>query len=165
MRKLVLLAVLALSIAPAAALADDSPGQGEGQSPAQQCKSQRTAIGVDAFGKLYGSGANAFGKCVSHQSQVDSQADSSAAAACKSEEQAGESAFAAKYGTGKGHNAFGKCVSQKSQEAESESQQATVNAARTCRNELKTDASSFSSKYGKAKNAFGKCVSAQSKKG
>src|SRR5438270_11812067 len=127
MRKLAILAFAAALALPAAAIADNPPGQIQG--PAQQCKAQRTSVGVSAFNQLYGSGPNAFGKCVSHQTQADSQAESDAATACKAEQAANAGAFTTKYGHGNGHNAFGKCVSQKSQSAEAQSQQATINAA------------------------------------
>lgn len=60
-----------------------------------------------------GSGANAFGKCVSQTASASAaaQADASTSAAksCKAALKASTTDFASKYGTG--HGAFGKCVS------------------------------------------------------
>lgn len=67
------------------------------------------------FAQAYGTNAddsNAFGKCVSQKasetSNTQQQATVSAAKQCRSEENAGATAFRAKYGT------FGRCVSQNS---------------------------------------------------
>jgi hypothetical protein len=143
----------------------------QGQSLVNAAQACNALTSDPSFSQTYGTNAdlsNAFGKCVSQKAQASVakrvQQIVAAAKACKRELAAGRTAFMHKYGTnGNGANAFGKCVSQKSQSAENQSQQATINAARTCRNEQKADASAFSSKYGKARNAFGKCVSAHSK--
>jgi hypothetical protein len=169
MRKIALMIVLALFVVPAA-LADNSPSP---SSPAQRCNAQRTAIGTSAFNQLYGTNANdrnAFGKCVSKLTRADQQNTASASDACKAEQS--DPNFAAShsgktfdqfYGTNKnGHNAFGKCVSQKAQAAAQTQNQATINAARTCRAEQKADPVAFKNKYGtnaSKSNAFGKCVS------
>ena len=87
---------------------------------AKECSTERAADPA-AFKTKYGSngsGANAFGKCVSQKASskakkeisTEVQADVNAAKSCKAERAADKSAFAEKYGTGR--NAFGKCVSQ-----------------------------------------------------
>ena len=116
MRKLIIfLCTIGLCV-PAFALADSgSP------SAQQQCATERTAMGADAFKALYGTNANksnAFGKCVSGKAKAAESADvkatDNAAKACWSERQADAAAFKAKYGTGPNKsNAFGKCVSGK----------------------------------------------------
>ncbi len=97
------------------------------KNASQECKAERDA-GADAFAEKYGTGKNAknaFGKCVSSKAKQDkAEADQedaeeamerkSAAKECAAEREAGEDAFAAKYGTNANkRNAFGKCVSKK----------------------------------------------------
>jgi opacity protein-like surface antigen len=104
--------------------------------------------------------------------KTETAAQQSASAACKAERTAlGVQAFRQKYGTNKTRrNAFGKCVSKMSKQTETQQQatvQTTVEASEACKTErtsLGEDA--FAQKYGtnhNKKNAFGKCVSAQSK--
>jgi hypothetical protein len=105
-------------------------------SAAQQCRTERSAMGLELFRLTYGSNKNkrnAFGKCVSKRSHATHEAikqarhdateaarivrdqldaDVTAAKACKAERDADPAAFAAKYGKNKNkRNAFGKCVS------------------------------------------------------
>ena len=72
--------------------------------------------GGNSQSKGKGSGANAFGKCVSQKAQTAStastQATVNAAKACRSERAASKTTFASTYGSGA--NAFGVCVSRKS---------------------------------------------------
>jgi hypothetical protein len=175
-RFLVLAALLALSIpaffaAPSAGKGkpEASSSSSSGQSPAALCKEQLRTMGADNFRSKYapnGNGKNAFGKCVSTQSQLAQGATKNAAKACKAERLAGVDAFNAKYGTnGNKRNAFGKCVSQKAQEQVEEEQEETLSAAKACKKEKAAGAQTFADKYGTGnkKNAFGKCVAAQSK--
>jgi hypothetical protein len=98
------------------------------------------------------------------------QADKNAAKACKAERAADPAAFKTKYGTNANKaNAFGKCVSGKVKKAEeqAEAQEASENAAKTCKAERTADPAAFKTKYGtnaNKANAFGKCVSKLSKK-
>jgi hypothetical protein len=105
---------------------------------------------------------------------ADSQNQTNAAQACKAEQNDanfatnhGDKTFAQFYGTNKnGRNAFGNCVSQKAKAAGQAQNQATINAARTCRAEQKLDPAAFKTKYGtnaNKSNAFGKCVSQKAK--
>ena len=165
MRKLIILLCTIGLCLPAFALADTgSP------SAQQQCAAERTAMGADAFKALYGTNgnkSNAFGKCVSKRASANSQAQSNAAAQCRTERAADPDAFKTKYGTGKnGANAFGKCVSGKAKAAETAEVKATDNAAKACWSERQADAAAFKTKYGtgpNGSNAFGKCVSGKVK--
>ena len=59
-----------------------------------------------------------------------------------------------------GSNAFGKCVSTKAKALDQQQQQATINAAKTCKAErTKLGPTEFTKNYGGHSNAFGKCVS------
>ena len=116
MRKLIVLAMLALAI-PAAAIAAGTPAQNAAAQAA--CRAQRTALGAASFKLLYAPAANAnqanaFGKCVSNTVK-NAQANTAAAVvSCKTAQTADKTAFKAKYGTNaKKSNAFGKCVSAK----------------------------------------------------
>jgi hypothetical protein len=168
MRKLALLAILALVAVPAA-FAEDPPPSDQAST---LCKQQRTAIGVGAFKLLYGGGSNAHGRCVSKLASTVSNDTANASKQCASEranpnfaaDHVGKT-FAQFYGTGPhGNNAFGKCVSTKAQAQEQEQQEATIDAAKTCKAERASlGAAPFTAKYGGRSNAFGKCVSKTSK--
>jgi hypothetical protein len=135
-------------------------------SASKQCKTERTAMGRDAFALLYGTNANrrnAFGKCVSKRNHATEQAAASAhknaSKECKAEEQADPAAFRTTYGTGNGANAHGKCVSQKAKAKTAETVAAQVDAdvkaAKACKSEVK-------GKQGKARGkAFKACVAEQ----
>jgi len=79
----------------------------------------------------------------------------------------GGKTFAQFYATNKnGRDALGNCVSQKAQAAAQAQNQATINAARSCRAEQKANPADFKTKYGtnaNKSNAFGKCVSQKAK--
>ena len=142
-------------------------------------------MGTDGFKAYYGTNANkanAWGKCVSKQSQAEVAHDAAASTACAAErDDAGFAAshggksFAQFYGTsgnangngnGAGKNAFGKCVSSKSDEADAAVQTATVAAGKACKTEQAAGRAAFMQKYGsgpKKANAFGKCVSSKAK--
>jgi hypothetical protein len=172
---LTLLGVLALS-APALATGSD-PATGAPSAQAQ-CRTERSALGVDLFRLAYGTNKNrhnAFGKCVSKRAHATedaaSEAKQNASQACKAEQAADPAAFTEKYGTGKhGANAHGKCVSQKAKaqtgKTVDEQVDADVSAAKACKQERKADRQAFADKYGtnaNHRNAFGKCVSKTAK--
>lgn len=173
MRKIAFLAVLALVAVPAA-FAEDSP------SPTDQastlCKQQRTQLGTPTFKLTYGGGSNAFGRCVSKLASTVSGDTANAAKQCAAERADAKFADthngqtfaqfygASTHGNSNGSNAFGKCVSSKAKTQEDEQQQATVNAAKTCKTErAKIGTDAFKAKYGGHSNAFGKCVSQTAK--
>jgi hypothetical protein len=167
-----LVGVLAFS---APALADDTSGT---PSPQQQCRTERSEMGVTTFRQTYGTNHNrhnAFGKCVSKRTHATEKAardaKDNASQACKTEAAADPGAFAEKYGTGKKkRNAHGKCVSQKTHEETAKTVKdevdAEVSAAATCKTERKADPDAFRTKYGtneNKRNAFGKCVAKTAK--
>jgi hypothetical protein len=163
MRKIAMLAVLALVAVPAA-YADS--GSGQTNQPNALCKQQQTAIGAKTFKLLYG--ANAYGHCVSKMASTLNADKTNAAKQCAAERADaafpsthGGKTFAQVYGTGKqGSNAFGKCVSTKAKALDQQQQQATINAAKTCKAErTKLGSTEFTKNYGGHSNAFGKCVS------
>ncbi len=176
MRKLAILASLALTASPAFAA---SGNNNSAKSSAQkQCRAERTAMGAQTFRDTYGTNknkSNAFGKCVSHRTHQNTQtqdaAKKNAAKDCKAERAADPVAFQQQYGTGKNKkNAYGKCVSQKAKaktkQAEQSQVQAEENAAKQCKDERNADPAAFKEKYGTNKNksnAFGKCVSQKAK--
>ena len=174
----------ALVCAAPALAADAAPTTTPNAS--QQCKAERAKMGATTFAKTYGTnanGSNAFGKCVSKRTvktqAADKAAKTNAAKQCKAERTADPVAFQAKYGTtkpanGKGKNqakstgnAYGKCVStlakaKKAKQVKTEVAD-DVSASKSCKAALKADAAAFATKYGKARNAFGKCVSTTAK--
>ena len=128
-----------------------------------------------AFRLLYaptGKPKAAMDACLARQVQVTSTEAKNAAKECKAERGTTtetRTAFAEKYGTNANEkNAFGKCVSQKTTEEVAEQQEAVLSAAKACKDERGTSATSrsdFAEKYGtnaKNTNAFGKCVKAMS---
>jgi len=152
-------------VVAAAAFAADGSGQ---TNAARSCRTERTAMGADAFKLLYGTNANrsnAFGKCVAKAARAEHQATANSSQACRTErESLGEAAFNAKYGrSDEDRGAFGKCVSGHAKNALAEQQQERVNAAKTCKAERTAlGAEAFRTKYGTNRNkanAFGKCVS------
>jgi hypothetical protein len=162
MRKLIVLAMLALAI-PAAAIAAGTPAQNAAAQAA--CRAQRTALGAASFKLLYAPAANAnqanaFGKCVSNTVK-NAQANTAAAVvSCKTAQTADKTAFKAKYGT------FGKCVSVTASAANQANQAATIAAAKSCKTERAAGLAAFTTKYGTGaskSNAFGKCVSSKVK--
>jgi hypothetical protein len=140
----VALIMLVVPVAYAASPATNAPSQGapkaqsSSESPAKACKAERSALGVDAFAKRYGTNhnlRNAFGKCVSgkskrsdetekdeqdEQAEKDEDGSSKAVKQCKKERaDMGVDAFGKKYGTNHNRaNAFGKCVSSSSKDNE-----------------------------------------------
>ena len=144
---------------------------------AQLCRAQRNAMGTRDFGLLYGTGkkhANAFGRCVSRMERASQADEQNAAEQCKAEQadptfpvSHGGKTFADFYGRNADKSdAFGNCVSTKAKAAASERQQATLNAAQTCKGERAANASAFRTKYGQnadKSDAFGRCVSQHAK--
>jgi hypothetical protein len=183
MRKFLLLAALLALAAPTAYAAppagkgnSESASTSSGQGPAALCKEQRRTLGAETFRLNYptAKGKSAFGKCVSSQSQLVASNQENAAKTCKAERGVtteSVSAFNTKWGKNANtKNAFGKCVSSTAQKLTEDAQEATLNAAKTCKAERGTTAetvSAFNAKWGKnanKKNAFGKCVSDTAKK-
>lgn len=159
--------VLAALALPATAVAL-SPS--DFKNAAKYCKAVRAEMGVATFKATYGTNkkkSNAYGKCVSKQARVEHSNHSNAVTDCRDERSQDVTAFNEKYGSGhNGANALGKCVSQKSKAASADEQEATVNAARACREERSQGAQAFKDTYGTNRNksnAFGKCVSKKAK--
>ena len=149
MRKFVILAVLALVAVPAA-YADS--GSGQTNQPNALCKQQQTAIGAKTFKLLYG--ANAYGHCVSKMASTLNADKTNAAKQCAAER--ADAAFPSTHG-GK---TFAQFVSSKAKALDQQQQQATINAAKTCKAErTKLGPTEFTKNYGGHSNAFGKCVS------
>jgi hypothetical protein len=174
---LTLMGALALS---STAFADGSSSSPSSSVPsaAKQCRTERSAMGVELFRQTYGTNKNkhnAFGKCVSKRARATVEAakdaKQNASQECTAEASADPAAFKKKYGTGKhGANAHGKCVSQKAKSKTADEVdddvKADVRAAKACKSERKADPAAFAEKYGSNKNkrnAFGKCVSKQAK--
>jgi len=169
MKRLATLAVLVCVCAPTALAA---PPAGQDSSESKACKAQRNAIGMSAFRLQYapaGKPKAAMAACLVQQVGLVSTEAKNAAKTCKAERGTtpeSKAAFDAKYGTNPNKkNAFGKCVSSTATDEVGEQQQATLNAAKTCKAERGTTAASktaFDTKYGtnpNKRNAFGKCVS------
>jgi hypothetical protein len=172
-RKLSVLAAVAALAVPALALADE-PSEQNQKNAAKECKALRDASGKENFRSMFGGGKNAYGKCVSQHAKKDQaqekKAHANASKECDAEQAADPAAFKDKYGTGKDKkNAHGKCVSQKAKENKAEADETDANdakAAKQCKAEKSEDAEAFKQKYGtnkNKKNAFGKCVSQQSR--
>jgi hypothetical protein len=176
MRKsLTTLAALAALAVPAVAIAEDQPSDQNKQNAQKYCRDLREASGKENFRSMFGGGKNAFGKCVSQNAKKDQRQEEralkNAAKECKAERDADADAFAEKYGTGPKHkNAFGRCVSQHAKANKAEEDQTDANdvkAAKACKAEKAEDKDAFAEKYGtnaNKRNAFGKCVSQNSKK-
>ena len=176
MKRMVFVVALVALAVPFAALAAD-PSSSEGTSPAQACRTEQGAMGVDPFKALYGTNAdksNAFGKCVAKKATGREKSHANAVSACRGEQ--ADTSFAANhggktfdqfYGTGKnGSNALGKCVSSKAKSSNDAADATVLNAVKQCRTERTGDPAAFKAKYGKNRNranAFGKCVSLTAK--
>jgi hypothetical protein len=166
--------LVAAAVTASAAFA--APGD-KGKSPAQVCKAELATLGAANFRSLYaptGSGANAFGKCVSTHARADKVNRTNAAKACKAEQAMpdadfraahGGKSFAEFYGKNKNdRNAYGKCVSSKAHAANEQQEAAKMKAAKACKAERAANRTAFVAKYGgKAASAFGKCVSSKNK--
>ena len=175
MRKLTILALIALTL-PVAAFAAGTPSPSSVAN--STCKQLQTSMGSN-FALTYGTNAarsNAFGQCVAKNTAAAKQQLDSAAKACKAEQ--ADASFAAAHGGktfvqfyantkskggGAESSAYGKCVSAHAGQAAAAHAKALTNAARSCKADRKADAAAFASKYGADRNAFGRCVSAKAK--
>jgi hypothetical protein len=170
MRKLMIVAALAV---PMTALANGTPNP---RSPGAHCRAERNAAAtVDNFKSQYGTPtsklANALGKCVSRWTRLQQQNKVTASRQCRTEQADSNFAathegktFAQQYGVGQsGRNAFGRCVSQKANAKTAQQQQAALKAVRRCRSLQRNSATEFQAQFGTRFNAFGKCVSTESR--
>ncbi len=168
MRKVLMLAVLALAVPVAAAQADDAVVSAKALAK-HACKTEKAQVGTKTFKLTYAtkSAARATEKCVAKTVPATTEAKTNAAQTCATERDADPAAFALKYGTngkegtaGAGKNAFGKCVSTLAKQQTEEATDDRVAASDTCKG---MDEASFDAAFGTKKNAFGKCVSATAK--
>jgi hypothetical protein len=158
---------------PVAALADQ-PTSTDKKNAAKDCKALLSASGRANFNTMFAknkNGKNAYGKCVSTKTREEAAArqaaHSNAAKDCKSEQAMSEDSFKAAhsgqtfaqtYGAKNDKSAYGKCVSTKAKQNQAAADQKnkdTVSAAKSCRGEQTTSATTFKTTY---KN-FGQCVS------
>jgi hypothetical protein len=161
MRKLILVAAVALVLPATAAAADKEPSPADLAKAA--CKTEKHEMGTRLFKKTYGakSTSKAMAACIAKAKPAAEEETENAAQACRAERDANEDAFAKKYGTNKnGKNAFGKCVSGMASAKTQEEAEDRANAAHTCKALKREDPAEFEELYGSRKNAFGKCVSA-----
>jgi hypothetical protein len=166
MRKMMVCTVVALALAPVAALATPTPAQ----AAAKDCTALRAKMGTVAFVQAFGGASNAFGKCVSKLTQLEQANASSANALCRAEQADpnfsathGGKTFAQFYGSGAKHkNAFGNCVSLKNRNS-SAVEQSGMNPARACSAlRIRMTRAVFNQSFGtnaNHSNAFGKCAS------
>jgi hypothetical protein len=126
-------------------------------NPSRTCRSARTQLGVSAFTLTYGNARNAFGKCVSKVTSLQTQSENAASATCRTAQDASATTFASSYGSSA--NAFGKCVSSNASVEAKAKLQATLAAATGCAAERTADAAAFNSKYG----SFKSCVAQNTK--
>jgi hypothetical protein len=164
MRKLILAGALALAVAPASAMAAETPSAAD--LAKASCKTQKAELGTKVFKQTYNakSIAKAVKACAGVTQDVAATELKNAAKECKAERDAGADAFAEKYGTNDNDkNAYGKCVSSKAKDAVAQETDDTVEAAESCKALKATDKTTFESTYGTKSNAFGKCVSATAK--
>jgi hypothetical protein len=163
MRKLIVSALAAALVVPAAAHADE-PTKSETRNAAKECKALKKAAGAENFKNMFGGKRNAYGKCVSQRAKQNHRrseaAQKNAAKECKAERDADPQAFKQKYRN------LGKCVSERSRQKQEEQEQeakqedrAEKNAAKKCKAERTSDPDGFAERYGTRRNAFGKCVS------
>ncbi len=101
----------------------DAPGQSAEKNAAKKCKDMRKN-NASSFATLYGTKPNAYSKCVTAQTTLESETEAeasedakdNAAKACKKERgDIGVAEFKKKYAPAthpNGANAFGKCVSK-----------------------------------------------------
>ena len=158
-RRIALVAAAGALAVPALATADTSDTP-QAKSPAQQCRALQRTMGNGPFAGAYGTNdnrSNAFGKCVSQQARDQRKNRREAVQECRTEAAAqpgspGNSGNAPKGG-------IGQCVSEKAQQKNGEDQNATLNAAKTCKRLRRDEPQQFAQRYGTRANAFGKCVS------
>jgi hypothetical protein len=126
-------------------------------NPSRTCRSARTQLGVNTFNLTYGNARNAFGKCVSKVTSLQTQSENAASATCRTAQDASATTFASSYGSSA--NAFGKCVSSTSSVEAKAKLQATIAAATACAAERTANVAAFNSKYG----SFKSCVAQNTK--
>jgi hypothetical protein len=161
MRKLILVAALALVLPATAAAAPKEPTPDDMARAA--CKTEKHTMGTQLFKTTYNakSTSKAMAACIAKAEPAAEDAAKNAAKACKAERDANPALFATTYGTNKnGKNAFGKCVSGKAKAETQDEAEDRANAAKTCKALKRDDPEAFEEAYGTRKNAFGKCVSA-----
>ncbi len=172
MRKLALIAALALVVVPNA-LAGPAPSDGDRAAAVRDCRALRspapTGMGVELFRQTFGTNANrrnAFGRCVVEMTAAERANRHAAVQECRAERGTtpeSRAAFREKYGN------FGRCVREKRAAESAEDRERLVNAAQACKAERGSTAESraaFANKYGtneNGRNAFGKCVSQQAR--
>ena len=180
--KIVLTLLVAVTVAvaavPASAASETpTPTTTDRENAAEFCRAQRATMNAAvprSFENLYGTNrnkSNAFGKCVSQRARAEQENRSDAAQECEAERANpnfaathGGKTFEQFYGTNaNGRNAFGKCVSTKARAESEAEQQATLNAAKTCKALRRDQPTVFAQRYGTRPNAFGKCVSSVAK--
>jgi hypothetical protein len=173
MRRLIMVAAVAAACAVPVIAGAATPNSTDKQNAAKLCKSLLKAEGTNNFTHAWGAHGKgrAYGKCVSAKARDEAQerqdAHDDAVKQCKAEDAMTDDAFKADhggqtfaqfYGAKNDSSAFGKCVSTHAKENKAEADQEdqdTVNAARLCRGEQKSDPATFKSNY----RNFGKCVS------
>lgn len=159
MRTLIATLVVAVFVAPVAALAA-APSGDAAKSAQADCTALKAKLGATAFTQAY----STFGSCVSRFAPVEQQSITSAQATCTAQQ--ADTSFASThggktfdqfYGSGKkGNNAFNNCVSTVAQASSKTEQQGRLNPSRTC-NATRTQMTApiFTKTY----TTFGKCVS------
>lgn len=174
MKRIALLGVVVgLLVVPTALAA-----QPTAKSASAQCKALKASMRAADFVALHKN----LGRCVAKHDAQARVAVTNAAKSCKADQanaawrSTDNKTFAELYGTsnaqGKGNgNAYGKCVSSRAAEKTAAVQAAELKAAKSCKawRAARTTAQAalagktFEQAYGTARNAYGKCVSAQTK--
>lgn len=153
--KLALAVVAALAVVPVSAVA--APGQGVGgdrANAARACKALKASQAA-LFAATYGTGANAYAKCVAEWTKTAAQARRAAAAACRATSPRGQ--------------ALAGCLSRQTTQrvnAQVRSHQNAAQACKTLRDSM--GAVPFRDEYGtnpNKANSFGKCVSSMRSQG
>jgi hypothetical protein len=167
MHKLILGAILALTLPAAAAAAPAAPNH---RAPADlataACTTEKHAMGTKLFKQTHAakSTAKAMRACIAKTVPVAEIARTNAAQTCKAERDADPAGFADTYGANQNkRNAYGKCVSAKARAATQHVATDRASAAQTCKALREADRAAFGQAYGTRKNAFGRCVSATAK--
>jgi hypothetical protein len=126
-------------------------------NPSRTCRTLRTQLTALVFTQTYGNARNAFGKCVSKVTSLQTQSENAASATCRTAQDASATTFAASYGSNA--DAFGKCVSSNASVQAKAKLQATIAAATACKTEQTANLAAFNSKYG----SFKSCVAQKTK--
>ena len=159
MRTLIATLVVAVFVAPVAALAA-APSGDAAKSAQADCTALKAKLGATAFTQAY----STFGSCVSRYAPVEQQSITSAQATCTAEQADtnfaslhGGKTFDQFYGTGKkASNSFGNCVSSISKTSSQTERQNRLNPSQTCRaSRTQMGTAAFNALY----RNFGACVS------